>query len=116
MYPVKQATLYFCVYLTVLMARERCIALRCPVTYHNQTSGVNPWRRAAVLAFPALVVSIALVVPLFFEARLEAVAELVSEVLIEHAKSLFQSANEDSLNKTIHVLHRSHIEKRTTPP
>ncbi len=40
--------------------------------YHNETTGLNPWRRAFTLALPVVIAATLFVIPIFFEARLEA--------------------------------------------
>lgn len=71
LYPAKNGILYYSIYMATVMARERYMAVRCPVKYHNENSGQNPWRRALVLSLPVLVLSTLFILPVFFEARLD---------------------------------------------
>ena len=70
LYPAKNGLLYYSIYMATVMARERYIAVRCPIRYHNETAGINPWRRAFCLSLPVLVFCTIFVIPIFFEAKL----------------------------------------------
>ena len=68
------------------MARERFIALRCPIRYHNETTGLSPWNRAVWLTWPLAVFSMMFVTPIFFEANIvevEDVAEIAYKAAYE---------------------------------
>ena len=45
--------------------------MRCPIKYHNDTAGLNPWRRAFILSIPVFLFSTIFIMPIFFEAKLE---------------------------------------------
>lgn len=79
-YPAKSGLLYFSIYMATVMARERYMAIRCPISYHNETSGVNPWHRALWLTFPIFFLVSVFTLPIFFEAKLIT----RSEILVEH--------------------------------
>eukprot|EP00095_Tigriopus_kingsejongensis_P007774 snap_masked-scaffold154_size301342-processed-gene-2.15 protein:Tk07774 transcript:snap_masked-scaffold154_size301342-processed-gene-2.15-mRNA-1 annotation:"GJ15814" len=86
-YPAKTAILYYSIYMATVMARERYMAVRCPVKYHNDNSGLNPWRRAVTLGLPVVLFSSIFIIPVFFEASLE--TKLVK--LQEHEAAHFNS-------------------------
>ena len=58
-----------------IIALDRYIALRCPIRYHNETTGLNPWGRALCLSWPLALLSSVFVIPLAFEANLIAVED-----------------------------------------
>ena len=62
---------YLCLYMGTSII-FRYIAIRCPISYHNSNSGLNPWRRAFSLSLPVVVFATVFVLPIFFEANLEA--------------------------------------------
>ena len=69
LHPLKQFLLFSSIFITVLMSRQRYIAIRHPIEYRNSNQRINPWAPAlrslvAVMSLSALLTS-----PIFIETK-----------------------------------------------
>lgn len=69
LFPCQPMLLYSSTCLTVLMARERCFAIKHPIAYRNRSLSGRTWRRALAQMALSLAVSAVFVLPLFFESE-----------------------------------------------
>lgn len=74
LYPLRPLALHSSTFITVLMARQRFLAIRHPVEYRNSNLGTNPWIPALKYLTFTVVACAAFVSPLLLE----------TEVSIEH--------------------------------
>ena len=82
LYPLKPLFLHAATLLTVIMARERCKAIRHPLEYRNATAGLNPWRCALKYVGAIVGVSALFVSPLYFETARRPVTQEVVVSLV----------------------------------
>ena len=69
LHPLKQFLLFSSIFITVLMSRQRYMAIRHPIEYRNSNQRINPWAPAlrslvAVMSLSALLTS-----PIFIETK-----------------------------------------------
>ena len=69
LHPLKQFLLFSSIFITVLMSRQRYIAIRHPIEYRNSNQRINPWapalrNLAAVMSLSAFLTS-----PIFIETK-----------------------------------------------
>ena len=69
LYPCKPMLLYASTMLTVLMARERSLAVRSPITYRSRTMTEGRWRRAMAYTTVSVVLASLFVLPLVWESK-----------------------------------------------
>lgn len=55
------------IFMTVVLALERFLAITRPIEYHNAIQGLNPWRRVMNYVIPVVVCSAVFNIPKFFE-------------------------------------------------
>ena len=67
LHPLRPLMLYSSSFITILMARQRYMAVRHPVEYRNSNVGINPWKPAIRSLVLVLVSSTVFVFPLWFE-------------------------------------------------
>ena len=67
LHPLRPLMLYSSSFITVLMARQRYLAIRHPWEYRNSNLHTNPWIPALQSLFLVLVASTLFISPLFFE-------------------------------------------------
>lgn len=71
LHPLQPLMLYSSTFITMLMARQRCLAIRHPIEYRNSNLTVNPWVPAMKSLSVVLVTATVLTFPLFFESSVE---------------------------------------------
>ena len=67
LYPLQQFVMHASTFTTMLMARQRCMAIKDPIEYHNSTVGENPWRAAVKNLTIASLASCLITFPVYFE-------------------------------------------------
>lgn len=70
LYPLDPLMVYSSTFITILLARQRYLAIRHPIEYRNSTITVNPCTHAMKSLAFVLVVSGLFTIPLFFETSL----------------------------------------------
>ena len=71
LHPLKQLMLYSSTFITVLMARQRFLAIRHPITYRNSILSSNPWIPAIKSLIVVLMTAALFTFPLFLETSVE---------------------------------------------
>ena len=71
LHPLKQLMLYSSTYITVLLARQRYLAIRHPIEYRNSVLSTNPWVPAIKSLMFVLVAAALCTFPLFLETSVE---------------------------------------------
>ena len=69
LYPFKPMLLHASTLMTVVMARERFLAVRSPLTYRSLTLLEKPWKRAMLFTLGSLILSTLFVLPLLWESE-----------------------------------------------
>ena len=67
LYPLQLFVMHASTFTTMLMARQRCMAIKDPIEYHNSTVGENPWRAAVKNLTIASLASCLITFPVYFE-------------------------------------------------
>ena len=67
LYPSQNVMLYASTFITMLMARQRFLAIRHPIEYRNSTLTINAWVPAVKSLMFVLIVSGVFTLPQFFE-------------------------------------------------
>lgn len=70
LHPLKQLMLFSSIFITVLMARQRYLAIRHPVEYRNFTQSTNPWKAALKYLIVVMITATLLAFPLYFETQI----------------------------------------------
>lgn len=70
LHPLKQFMLFSSIFITILMARQRYLAIRHPVEYHNSLQSSNPWRVALSNLLAVLIAAALLTFPLYLETKI----------------------------------------------
>ena len=70
LHPLKQFMLFSSIFITVLMARQRYLAIRHPVEYRNYIHTTNPWKAALKYLVAVMISAAMLTFPLYFETRI----------------------------------------------
>ena len=70
LHPLKQLMLFSSIFITVLMARQRYLAIRHPVEYRNFIQSSNPWKAALKYLVVVLITATLLAFPLYFETQI----------------------------------------------
>ena len=73
LYPLEQLMLYSSTFITILMARQRYLAIRHPIEYRNSTIALNPWIPAIKSVFVVLIAASLFTLPLYFETSVKSV-------------------------------------------
>ena len=71
LHPLKQFMLFSSIFITVLMARQRYLAIRHPVEYRNYIQSTNPWKAALKCLVAVLITAALLTFPLYFETTIQ---------------------------------------------
>ena len=79
LYPLRSVALHSSTYTTVLMARQRYLAIRHPIEYRNATIGINPWKPTFRQMAMVLLFASVLVAPLVFETKFEMISSVTTE-------------------------------------
>ena len=69
LHPLKQFMLFSSIFITILMARQRYVAIRHPVEYHNSLQSSNPWKAALTNLMAVLIAAALLTFPLYLETK-----------------------------------------------
>ena len=67
LYPLPSLMLYSSTFITMLMARQRYLAIRHPIQYRNSNLTINPWVPAIKSLSLVLTAALLLTIPLFLE-------------------------------------------------
>ena len=59
------------IFMTVVLALERYLAITKPIAYHNAIQGTNPWRRVLNYVVPVVLASALFNIPKFFETEVK---------------------------------------------
>jgi hypothetical protein len=70
-YPLPELMLYSSTFITMLMARQRYLAIRHPIEYRNSNLTTNPWVPAIKSLILVLTAALLLTFPLFLETSLK---------------------------------------------
>ena len=68
-YQVQSIAVLSSIFITVVLALERYLAITKPIEYHNAIQGSNPWRRVWNYVIPVVAFSAIFNIPKFFEAQ-----------------------------------------------
>ena len=71
LHPLKQLMLFSSIFITILMAKQRYMAIRHPIQYRNTIQSENPWRSAMKSLAIVLTTAGVFTFPLFFETSVE---------------------------------------------
>jgi hypothetical protein len=57
------------IFMTVVLALERYLAITRPIEYHNAIQGANPWKRVWSYVVPVVIFSAIFNIPKFLETK-----------------------------------------------
>lgn len=76
-YQLQSISILSSIFMTVVLALERYLAITKPIEYHNAIQGANPWKRVWMYIIPVLILSTVFNLPKFAETK------VVEEIIIK---------------------------------
>ena len=75
LYQLQSISILSSIFMTVVLALERYLAITKPIEYHNAIQGTNPWKRVWMYIIPVVIFSAIFNLPKFAETKVVPVFE-----------------------------------------
>ena len=101
LYPFRQIVLCCSIYMTIMLAFERYLAVSKPITYRRQSIAMSENKRLLKHLVPVIMISVIYTIPLFFSFTIKSFPVHTEDILSNGNTSTLQASNVSARNNNV---------------